>query len=189
MEARERTRNHEGEEARPDSPAAAAAGLDSAPAAAGDWDGDERRSGDDRRYRPTSLLDSLLGRHRRRRAGRRAGEQQNNYVDVYHRQDAFLLLGIFVLNVFDAFFTLVWLQKGGTEGNPLMDALIQAGDGIFLLQKCFVVGVWLLVLMVHKNFRMARIGMWTLLGFYGAVLLYHFYLQLGPPPVVVRSAS
>jgi len=106
-------------------------------------------------------------------------------VDVYHRQDVMMLAAIFILNVFDAFFTLIWLRKGGVEGNPVMDLLIRAGDGVFLAQKCFVVGIWLLVLTIHKNFRVARVGLWMLLLLYGSVLVYHFYLQMsGASPVI-----
>jgi len=99
-----------------------------------------------------------------------------------------LVLGIFALNIFDAFCTLVWLQRGGSEGNPLMDLAIQAGDSVFLFQKCFVAGLWLLVLLVHKNFRIARIGLWVLLAVYGVLAGYHAFLTLfadptGPNPL------
>jgi hypothetical protein len=149
-----------------------------------DWNGAERREDRDRRTRPTQILDSLSLRGRRGR-GRRLGESKNSYVDVYQRGDVLMLLAIFILNVFDALFTLIWLRKGGIEGNPVMDLLIRAGDGVFLAQKCVVVGVWLLVLTIHKNFRVARLGMWMLLVLYLAVLIYHFYLQLsGVSPVI-----
>ena len=39
-----------------------------------------------------------------------------------------------------------------------MDFFLDIGPGAFLVQKCFVVGAWLLLLLVHKNFRFARIG-------------------------------
>ena len=130
----------------------------------------------DRRDGPTSIWDSLRGFYRRKR-GRRAGERDNIYVDSYTRSDIALLLSVFILNILDAFFTLRWLEMGGTEGNPLMDQLLQAGDWVFLTQKCFVVGLWLVVLTIHKNFRVARVGMWWLLTFYAIVLCYHFYLQ------------
>ena len=87
------------------------------------------------------------------------------------------MVAIFVLNVFDALFTLVYLAHGGSEANPLMDGLLQISDWAFLSQKCFVVGVWLVFLTVHKNFRLARAGLWGLLLLYSCVLCYHFVLQ------------
>ena len=104
-------------------------------------------------------------------------------MDLYGTGDVLLLSGIFVLNIFDAFFTLRWLQLGGVEANPLMDRLLQTNDLLFLFQKCFVVGIWLLILMVHKNFRVARLGLWMLLLVYAGLLVYHFVLQAeGVPP-------
>lgn len=139
-----------------------------------DWrDGNRRRSWN-RRHRSTRFWDSLLGRWQRR-DGRRTKDRQNLYVDVYRRSDVLLLAGIFLLNIFDAFFTLRWLEMGGQEGNPLMAKLLEEGDLVFLIQKCFVVGVWLVILIVHKNFRVARIGLWSLLVIYGLLLLYHVY--------------
>ncbi len=144
---------------------------------------DERRQREDRRLEPTRSWHSLLGFHRRRR-GRRLGERDNIYVDSYTRHDVALMLGVFVLNILDAFFTLRWLGMGGSEGNPLMDALIRTSDMIFVLQKCLVVGLWLLILVIHKNFRIARVGLWVGLILYAGILFYHFFLQgIGPAPM------
>lgn len=141
----------------------------------------ERRSGADRRGAPTRGWDSLFGFHRRRH-GRRRGERENIYVDAYSRSDVVLTIGVLVLNILDAFFTLRWLDMGGSEGNPLMEMLIRANDMLFLLQKCVVVGLWLVLLTVHKNFRIARIGLWGACILYTGILFYHFALQAGPPP-------
>lgn len=135
----------------------------------------ERRNGQDRRRQRTRFWDSLFGR-RRRRDGRRSRDRDKLYVDVYHRRDVLLLAGIFLLNIFDAFFTLRWLELGGREGNPVMAMLLEkGGDLAFLIQKCFVVGVWLVILVVHKNFRVARLGLWSLFAVYALLLLYHLY--------------
>lgn len=145
------------------------------------WPYVDRRAAEDRRDRPTRGWDSFF--HRRRRHGRRTGENQDIYVDVFRKRDVALLLGIFVLNILDAFFTLRWLEMGGGEGNPLMDQLIKTSDLLFLFQKCVVVGLWLLILTAHKNFRIARLGLWGAFILYVFILLYHFVLQsMGPPP-------
>ena len=143
---------------------------------------EDRRTSSDRREVPTRGWDSLLG-FARRKKGRRTGESHNIYVDSYTRQDVLLTVGVLVLNILDAFFTLRWLGMGGSEGNPLMDMLIRANDMLFLFQKCIVVGVWLVILVVHKNFRIARYGLWGAFIVYAGILFYHFVLQTGPPPV------
>lgn len=148
------------------------------------WPKVDRRSQSDRRDRPTQSWDSLLGR-RRRKLGRRDGESEERYVDRFGRREIGLVLAIFVLNIFDAFCTLAWLERGGSEGNPLMDWALQSGDSVFLFQKCVVAGIWLLILLVHKNFRIARVGLWSLLAVYSALALYHVFLVLFAEPIPV----
>ena len=149
------------------------------------WPHVDRRKTEDRRTRPTRGWDSFF--HRRRRTGRRRGENEDIYVDVFRKRDVALLLGIFVLNILDAFFTLRWLQMGGGEGNPLMDQLIKTSDLLFLFQKCVVVGLWLVILMAHKNFRIARLGLWAAFVLYVFILIYHFVLQsMGSPTVAAE---
>ena len=141
------------------------------------WPEVDRRRTPDRRRRPTSFWDTLVG-PRRRRSGRRREDHRRLYVDVYHPTDVVLVLAVFLLNLADAFFTLTTLSRGGTEENPLMARLLEAGDSTFLFEKCFVVGFWLVLLIVHKNFRLARIGLWLLLvaytGLFGWHVLLHF---------------
>lgn len=134
-----------------------------------------RRKSLDRRASPTSIWSSLLGMSRRRE-GRRADERDGIYVDRFQRSDVVLVLAVFTLNIMDAGFTMSWLQRGGSEGNPLMAQLLAWGDAAFLIEKCFVVGVWLLILLVHKNFRVARIGLRVLLLVYGTLFVYHIAL-------------
>lgn len=166
----------DGAPARPeDHPAPAPAPAAHAAGPYGTWPWVERRARADRRHRPTSLWDSLV-HPRRRRSGRRTGEKRDIYVDVFQRRDVLLMVAIFVLNIFDALFTLLWLQRGGGEGNPLMAWLLEHGNEAFLLQKCLVVGLWLVLLVVHKNFRLARLGLWSLASLYALLVAYHLVL-------------
>lgn len=140
------------------------------------WPEVDRRVSPDRRARPTRFWDTLVG-PRRRRSGRRASDQRGLYVDVYHGTDVALVLTVFVLNLLDAAFTLNYLGYGGTEENPFMQRLLEAGNATFLFEKCFVVGFWLVLLIVHKNFRIARIGLWLLLVVYAALFGWHVFLH------------
>ncbi len=154
---------------------------------AGTWDGVERRKGD-RRGRPTRFWDSFTGK-RQRRGGRRSRDRDELYVDRYTRRDTALLVSIFVLNIADAVFTLEWLGRGGTEGNPLMAHLIQLGSSAFLIQKIALPAFWLMLLTIHKNFRLARNGMWALFGAYGALALYHLLLFFFGTPAPPADAA
>jgi len=147
---------------------------------------EDRRLSVDRRSVPTSAWSGLLG-HRRRKRGRRDGESEDTYVDAFSRRGVLLLVVIFVLNICDAFFTMIWLQRGGGEANPFMNWLLGLGDNAFLIQKCFIVGLWLLLLLVHKNFRLARIGLWSAFGVYSLLILYHLALMASGVDPAARS--
>ena len=123
-----------------------------------EWNGVDRRDSD-RRERPTRPWIGMRG-PLRRIEGRRDVDQMG-YVDRYSRREVALILSVFLMNVCDAFFTMLWLGRGGREANPVMDFFLDIGTGAFLAQKCLVVGIWLVVLLVHKNFRFARIGLYA----------------------------
>jgi len=119
--------------------------------------------------------------------GRRAGDRRDEaavgggataatYVDVYEPWLAASLVAIGSLCALDAVFTLIYLQKGGSEANPLMDYLIGWGPQTFVIVKCGITNVGLLVLCLHKNFRHVKKVIGGLLFLYSALLLYHLYL-------------
>ena len=126
---------------------------------------------------PTRWYDSLLG-HRRRKRGRRKGESRNIYVDLYHSSDLIILGLVFLLNLLDAVLTLVHLSNGGVEQNPAMAELLRHGPLLFILQKCFVVGLCLAAMIVHKTFRIARMGAWILLICYTGLAIWHLTFLL-----------
>lgn len=145
-----------------------------------DWTGGERRDVD-RRLQPTRPWIGTMGPLRRARGRRRA--DHSGYVDRYSRRDVALILTIFVMNVGDAFFTMLWLDRGGKEANPVMDFFLDIGPGAFLIQKCIVVGIWLVALLVHKNFRFARIGLYISFAAYAVLMIIHFgIIALGIDP-------
>jgi len=128
---------------------------------------------------------------RRRASGRRESDR-SGYVDRYTRYDVWLLLSVFLLNVGDAAFTMRWLSRGGREANPVMDFFLDIGPGAFLAQKCLVVGFWLLLLLVHKNFRFARVGLYASLAVYAVLMLVHFGIiafGVEPPPRTIDDAA
>lgn len=136
----------------------------------------DRRTGADRRERGTRPWGNPFG-WKRRKTGRRAGEEENSFVDLYHKRDTAMLVSILVLNLLDAFLTLIHIERGGAESNPLMERLLDISSETFLFHKAAVVGSLLLVLVVHKNFTIARRAMWLILAVYSLLFLYHVSLQ------------
>lgn len=80
------------------------------------------------------------------------------------------------LNVLDSLFTILHLQQGGIEANPLARWLLQFGQGSFIFWKSMVVGLSLVVLCNPKHLRLGRIGIGVTLGGYAVLLLYHISL-------------
>jgi hypothetical protein len=136
----------------------------------------ERRAGD-RRRRPTSIFSRYAFFGGRRKGDRRGGSTANAYVDLYEPALAASLVAIAVLCALDAVFTLLYLQKGGEEANPLMAEVIEWGPQAFILVKCGVTNLGLGVLCMHKNFRWVRGVINGLLGAYVALFGYHLYLS------------
>ncbi|HEX5136771.1 MAG TPA: DUF5658 family protein [Planctomycetota bacterium] len=136
----------------------------------------ERRAGIDRRERATGLFSRhwLVGR---RKTGRRDGEAANIYVDRYSAWDWVLVLGVLGLSLLDMVFTLVHLEAGGTEANPVMAwALEWGGHDGFKAVKIATTVIGLLVLLVHVRFRRVRALLTVAFLVYAAVFAFHIYL-------------
>lgn len=132
--------------------------------------------GPDRRARPTPRWSryTLLGG--RRRGGRRRGESEGSFVDQYSVRMWLLLVWVALMNAGDSFFTLLHLQDGGIELNPVAEAMLQTGRAGFVGLKSFLITVPLAVLCLHKNFPLARMGLWVAAGTYSVLLAYHLSL-------------
>ncbi|MCG3135611.1 MAG: hypothetical protein HMLKMBBP_03332 [Planctomycetes bacterium] len=135
----------------------------------------DRRTGD-RRRGGTRLFSryTLFG-------GRRVGDRRDprgyqGYVDLYEPWVGAMMVAVGLLCALDAVFTLLYLQKGGSEANPVMDALIRQGPVTFVLVKCAVTNAGLLVLVLHKNFRWVKQVLAGLFVMYAALFAYHLYL-------------
>jgi len=132
----------------------------------------------ERRQAPTPRLSRYSLRGGRRRWSRRDEEREGSFVDLYGLKLFGLVLWIALMNIGDSYFTILHLQGGGIELNPVAAALLQTGRGSFVLVKSLLIALALVVLAIHKNFYLARIGLWTAAGTYTALLLYHLSLFL-----------
>jgi hypothetical protein len=132
--------------------------------------------GSDRRSRPTPRFSRYTFLGGRRRSGRRQGESEGSFVDQYSPRLWLLLVWVALLNAGDSFFTLLHLQDGGIELNPVAELMLQTGRAGFVAWKSFLITVPLAVLCLHKNFPLARVGLWVAAGTYSALLAYHLYL-------------
>ncbi len=138
----------------------------------------DRRHCLDRRRRPTTFW-STLTRRGRRRGFRRAGEARNQYVDRVSRPVAFLVIGVVVMSAVDVACTLVHLENGAAELNPLMALVLLEGAFVFLAAKGLMTISGVLILAAHRNFRFSLPFLRLIACGYAVLMLYHGILFVG----------
>jgi hypothetical protein len=130
----------------------------------------------DRRRTKTPRLSRFSFAGGRRMGVRRWEEVEGSFLDQYGSRLLLILLWIALMNVGDSFFTLIHLQAGGRELNPVADLLLHSGRTGFVVWKSVLIGSALVVLCVHKNFYLARLGMWAAAASYTILIAYHLAL-------------
>jgi hypothetical protein len=132
----------------------------------------------DRRRQPTPLVSRYTFFGGKRYRSQRTGEAECAYVDLYSQRIAFFLLIFFFLTVLDSVSTLVYLDKGGKELNPVAQWMIDQGDTFFILCKGLLTAICILFVMMHKNFRYSRLAIYIGFSFYLFLAIYHIVLQI-----------
>ncbi len=132
--------------------------------------------GPDRRQRPTPRFSRYTFFGGRRRKARRPEEREGSFVDRYNPRVVLAVVWVALMNVGDSFFTLMHLQGGGIELNPVAAELLRTGRLGFVFWKSLLIAIALLVLVQHKNFWLARAGLWLAAGAYTLLNLYHLSL-------------
>ena len=100
------------------------------------------------------------------------------YVDGLVRRTVVLALLIVGGSVLDAIWTLLHLQDGGSEANPLMHLALAHGPTAFVACKLSLTGVAVWWLGAHQHFPIATRGLYGFALGYGAVLVSHLILSL-----------
>jgi len=137
----------------------------------------ERRIHGERRKSPTRFI-SLLRLRGRRRGFRRRGEGKNQYVDCPTSRVVVLTVAIVILSSLDALFTLLHLESGAEEMNPLMRLALLGGLPLFLGLKTWGTGFGAIFLAVHQNFHISWLALHGVAMAYGTLLAYHALLFL-----------
>jgi hypothetical protein len=89
-----------------------------------------------------------------------------------------LLLAVLICSVLDAFFTLLFLERGGAEANPVMALALAHGITPFVGLKMALTGISAWFLAAHQHFSMAFKGLHLLAGGYALLLFIHTALLL-----------
>jgi Domain of unknown function (DUF5658) len=115
----------------------------------------------------------------RRQGARRYGEGENTYVDRPARHVIILTCTIVFCSIFDALLTLLYIERGGGEANPVMAVAIDFGTTAFVGLKMALTIVGIALLAVHQNFRLGLRGLYGMTIIYLVLLTYHGIIWLG----------
>ena len=137
----------------------------------------EQRERNDRRQNH-SMWNSLRF-YGRREGARRWGEGQDTYVDRPRRRVTTLVYIITICSILDALLTLLYIERGGSEANPVMNLAINYGNATFVGIKMALTVLGVSFLALHQNFRSGLLSLYAMAGVYLLLLVYHGILWLG----------
>jgi len=141
----------------------------------------ERRERADRRLRVWWAVVYGSFNPRRRAPPRRLSQSRYHPVDWYSSHLLAVAISILLLSVVDAFLTLVLLQGGADEVNPIMAALIYRSVATFTALKMGMTGVGVLLMVFLARYRFMRLLRveWALYGVlmgYAALIGYEIWM-------------
>jgi hypothetical protein len=148
----------------------------------------EQRQQPDRRRRRTPAL-SRGAFSGRRRAGRRAGERKNIYVDLYRPWEGALVLLVVAMCAMDLLLTLDVIQRGGDEWNPIMRLAMDLGLWPFVIIKLAITAVGALILLLRVRFRGMRAVLVGLTLLYALLMGWHALLRTDMPDARAAAAE
>jgi hypothetical protein len=137
---------------------------------------DDKRILKDRRKHPTPGLSLYTFLGRRRKFRRKTDQERGGYTDRYSAGLFFILILIVGLNILDSFFTMIILDHGGWEVNPIVRCVIELYGDRFWVWKFFLVSISLLFMCLHSNFGRVRTLINCVAFIYFAVVLYQIFL-------------
>lgn len=144
------------------------------------WDGVNRRENEERRRYSLKTLSRCLISPRRFN-GRRSSDRRFPVLDKFDSGVGFFAVGLMMLSVMDAIFTLTLIANGGSEVNPIMDWMLQINVVVFVSVKMFLTGIAAVLLvamnnvLVFKRFR-ARSILAAAVGLYCGLIVYELGL-------------
>jgi Domain of unknown function (DUF5658) len=144
----------------------------------------ERRNRTDRRRRAFWSVCYGSFNPRRRTPPRRLEDSQFHSLDWYSAHLLAVTIGVLLLSVADAFLTLVLLQSGAAEVNPVMAALVYRDAALFTVLKMALTSVSLILMVFLARYRFMRVLQvtWVLYGVlivYMTLIAYEIWLLKG----------
>jgi hypothetical protein len=126
----------------------------------GSPDKEERRR-IDRRTNNKARLKYLLFNGRRERSRRDEDRGKAFIFDRYNQKLFLAITAILILSILDAVLTLVVIQRGARELNPVMAYFLEHGTLTFIVAKYVLTSIGVLILLIFKNVFLTKIKIYT----------------------------
>lgn len=143
----------------------------------------ERRILKDRRKQPTPILSRYIFWGRRKEFRRKTDKGRGGYVDRFSPGILFFMTLIIGLNILDAIFTMIILDMGGHELNPIVSSVIFLYGDKFWVWKFAVVSTSLIILCLHSQFRMVKAIIFGIALIYLGIISYQLRLIMDHLPI------
>ena len=138
----------------------------------------ETRTLKDRRKQSTPGISRFTLWGRRNTFRRKEEQKRGGYVDRYHLGLLILITLAVGLNVLDALFTMMILDDGGWEINPVVRSVIQLYGDRFWVWKFLIVSFPLTLLCLHSKFRLVIPIILGITAISVIVILYQIFLYI-----------
>jgi hypothetical protein len=118
--------------------------------------GGEKRCGRDRRTNHKERLRYILFNGRRERVRRDEDRTRVLIFDRYNPRLFAAIIAILMLSIFDALFTLILIENGSSELNPVMAYFLQHGLLPFIIAKYLLTSIGVVILLIFRNVFLTR---------------------------------
>ena len=122
---------------------------------------EEKRRGIERRTNNKSRIKYLLFNGRRERSRRTEDSGKAIIFDRYNQKLFLAITTILVLSILDAVLTLIVIQRGAIELNPVMAYFLEHGTPTFIVAKYILTSIGVLILLIFKNVFLTKIKIYT----------------------------
>lgn len=135
-----------------------------------------RRSPADRRKKPTPRWSWFTFFGQRGLFRRKSDQEKGGYLDRYSPILFFLLALILSLNILDSLFTMMIIDLGGQEPNPLVRSFIELHGDMFWIWRFVIISIALILLYLHHGFIRVRRVIIAIGLIYIVIVMYQMYL-------------
>ena len=121
----------------------------------------DRRCGKDRRQKNRTEFRYFLINGRRESARREEDKTRIFFFDRYNQRIFTAITAILMLSIFDALLTLILIERGSSELNPVMAFFLEYGPLPFIIAKYLLTSFGVVVLLIFKNVFINKLNMYT----------------------------